>query len=240
MRWLARVSIGVGLLAAAALAAIYNPEPLFAHHQGFGAIEIWSDRPIPPQAAAVVAEAQRRIARSPLWSPSQRFRIFICNDNWRLALHSMRFSGRMAGATDTIFTGDIYMRESDLAANRLIPPSRKADLSDRPLTYYLAHEMTHTLEMRALGRVPAARHPHWLLEGYADYVGKAGAFDYAANLTALRAGAPQMDWARSGLYRGYHLYTAHYLDRRGLTVRQLFDLSPSEENARAETLADRI
>ncbi len=238
MRGLTRVAVGLGLVAVAGLAVIYNPEPMFAHHRRFGAIEVWSDRPIPAPAAAVVAEAQRRTARSPLWSPDQRFHIFICNDNWRLALYSMRGQGKMAGATDTVFTGNIYMRESDLAANRLIPPSRKADLSDRPLTYYLAHEMTHTMEMRAFGRVPAARYPHWLLEGYADYVGKAGAFDYAANLTAFKAGAPEMDWAKSGLYRGYHLETAHYLDRRGWTVRQLFDARPGEAQARAETLRD--
>ncbi|MBS0335135.1 MAG: hypothetical protein JSS35_20395 [Proteobacteria bacterium] len=243
-RTIRRLSLGLGLgltaFAALILAAICLPQPLFAHHLRRGQVDLWSDRPIPPQARAVLDEAQRRIARSPLWSAEQRFRIFICNDNWRLALYSLRFSGRMAGATDTLFTGNVYMRESDLAANRLIPASPGADLADRPLAYYLAHEMTHTLEMRAFGRAPGRRYPHWLVEGYADYVGKAGAFDYAANLAALRVGDPAMDWERSGLYRVYHLYAAHYLDRLGLGVRQLFAAPPSEARARSETLADRI
>jgi len=220
--------IALGLI----LAAAFNPQAVFAHHLRYDAYDVWSDRPIPATAAkAVLDDTTRRLARSPLWSADQRFRVFICNDNWRLALYSYRFSGRMGGATDTILTRNVFLRESDFATNRLIPRSRKGDMSDRPLSYYLAHELTHVMESRAFGLVPAARCPHWLLEGYADYVGKAGRFDYAANLTLLKAGAPELDWKRSGLYRVFHLETAYYLDRRGWTVRQLFARRPSEAEA---------
>jgi hypothetical protein len=232
-RWPARLALGVLALAAAVLAVIYFPQPLFTHHLRYGAYDLWSDRPIPPQAPAVLDEVTRRISRSPLWSPDQRFAAFICNDNWRLALYSQRFSGKMAGATDTVFTRNVYLRAADIAANRLIPPHPGADMRDRPLTYYLAHEFTHSMESRAFGRWPARRYPHWLLEGYADYVGKAGQFDYAANLAALKAGAPEMDWKKSGLYRVYHLETAFYLDHEHIGVRQLFSARPTEAEALA-------
>jgi len=209
-RWVVRLGLAIAAAAALVLAAICTPYPLFAHHLRDGAYDVWSDRPIPDAAAkAVLGETTRRLSRSPLWSPDQRFRVFVCNDNWRLALYSLRFSGHMAGATDTVFTRNVYLRESDFSSNRLIPPSRRADMTDRPLAYYLAHEFTHVMESRAFGRAPALRYPHWLLEGYADYVGKAGRFDYAANLALLKAGAPELDWRRSGLYRVYHLETAY-------------------------------
>ncbi|HEY2357785.1 MAG TPA: hypothetical protein VGH86_10075 [Phenylobacterium sp.] len=229
--WLLRILIGLALLTAVVLAVIWFPQPLFAYHLRHGAYDLWSDRPIPPQARGVLDEVTRRLSRSPLWSPDQRFAAFICNDNWRLALYSQRFSGKMAGATDTIFTRKVYLRGADIAGNRLIPPHAGADMSDRPLTYYLAHEFTHSMESRAFGRAPALRYPHWLLEGYADYVGKAGQFDYAANLAALKAGSPQMDWKKSGLYRVYHLETAYYLDHRHMGVRDLFAARPSEAEA---------
>lgn len=229
--WLVRLGAGLGLALAIVLALIWFPQPLFAHHLRYGAYDLWSDRPIPIQARGVLHEVSRRLSRSPLWTPDQRFAVFVCNDNWRLALYSMRFSGKMAGATDMIFTGNVYLRASDIAANRLIPPHPGADMSDRPLTYYLAHEFAHTMESRALGRAPTLRYPRWLLEGYADYVGKAGRFDYAQNLAALKADAPEMDWRRSGLYRGYHLETAYYLDRRNMAVSELFAAKPSEQDA---------
>jgi hypothetical protein len=237
-RVLARISVAMAAAAVLIVTAICTPYPLFAHHLRYGAYDVWSDRPIPAAAArAVLDETTRRLARSPLWSPDQRFRVFVCNDNWRLALYSLRFSGRMAGATDTIFTRNVYLRESDFAAGRLIPPSPRADMTDRPMAYYLAHEFTHVMESRALGRAPSLRYPHWLLEGYADYVGKAGRFDYAANLALLQAGAPELDWRRSGLYRVYHLETAYYLERRGWTVAELFARRPSEAEALRAVMA---
>jgi len=237
-RWAGRVALAAALAVGLILAAAFNPQAIFAHHLRYGAYDVWSDRPIPAAAArAVLDDATRRMARSPLWSADQRFRVFICNDNWRLALYSYRFSGRMGGATDTLLTRNVFLRESDLATNRLIPPSRGRDMTDRPLSYYLAHEFTHVMESRAFGLVPAARYPHWLLEGYADYVGKAGRFDYAANLALLKAGAPELDWKTSGLYRVFHLETAYYLDRQGWTVGQLFARRPSEREALAAVLA---
>jgi hypothetical protein len=234
LAWTLQIAAAAAAFAGAILALIFLPYPFFSHHLREGAYDVWSDRPIPAAAAHTVLEdVTRRLARSPLWSPDQRFRVFICNDNWRLALYSYRFSGRMAGATDTIFSRNVYLRRSDFASNRLFPANPKADMTDRPLSYYLAHELTHVLESRAFGRAPAARYPHWLLEGYADYVGKGGRFDYAANLAALKAGAPELDWRRSGLYRVFHLETAYYLDRLHWTVPELFARKPDEAAALA-------
>ena len=232
-RWPLHLAGGFGLVVALSLTVIYTPYPLFAYHLRHGEFDLWSDRPIPAAANAVLDAAGARIARSALWSPGERFRLFVCNDNWRLALYSLRFSGRMAGATDTVFTRNIYLRQSEFVSDRLVPPSARAVMSDRPLDYYIAHEATHVMESRAFGLAPALRYPHWLLEGYADYVGKAGNFDYAANLAQLRAGAPELDWKRSGLYRVYHLETAYYLDRRRWTVAELFQRRPNEATALA-------
>jgi hypothetical protein len=187
----------------------------------------------------VLDDADRRITRSELFTPDQRFAIFLCNDNWRLALYSQRFSGRMGGATDSAFTGNIYLRRSDLALNRLIPAGGWTPaLADRPLAYYIAHEATHTLQGQAFGPLNAVAWPHWLREGYADYVGKAGQFDVAANLAALKAGAPEMDWTRSGLYRRYHLEVAYLIDHKGESVRQLYAEKRDEASVARELEAD--
>ena len=153
-------------------------------------------------------------------------------------LFSERFQGTMGGVTDMIFARNVFMRSSDIAANRLIPPHPNADMRDRPLTYYLPHELTHVLESRAFGRGPQFRYPQWLLEGYADYIGKGGQFDYAENLRLLKAGAPQLDFARSGLYRRFHLEVAYYLDHRRWTVRQLFAARPTAAQALAAVKAE--
>ena len=235
-----RVMLAAVLAVAVGLIVLCTPQPLFAYHLTHGRYQVWSDRPIEPQIAGVLDDVTRRISRSAIYSPDQRFRIFICNDQWRLALYSERFSGGMGGVADTAFTRNVYIRRADIQRNRLIPPHGwKATMSDRPLSYYLAHELTHVMESRAFGRGSSVRYPNWLNEGYADYIGKGGRFDMAKNAADLRAGAREMDPNASGLYRRYHLEVAYLLDRQGLTIRELYANPPDEAALRARIIADR-
>lgn len=216
------------------------PQPLFAHQMTYGRYHLWSDRPIDePAARRVLDDAQRRISKSELYTPNQQFRIFLCNDNWRLLLFSQRLSGAMGGVADFWLTRNIYLRQSDLATNRLIPTHGWIiSMSDRTLSYYLAHEATHILESRALGPLNYGFTPRWLIEGYADYVGKGGTFDVAENLAALRAGAQEMDPKASGLYRRYHLAVAYQLDHKHLTARQMFAAKTAEPGVLADLRSD--
>jgi hypothetical protein len=70
--------------------------------------------------------------------------------------------------------------------------------------------------------------PAWLIEGHADYVAKAGAFDFEENRRLLREGDFRLDPARSGLYRSYHLMVAMLIERDGYTIRRLFSEPPPE------------
>lgn len=222
-----------------ALTVLAFPQPLYAHHMTYGRYQVWSDRPIDAGAAQhVLDDAQLRISKSAFYSPDQQFRIFVCNDNWRLALYSQRLSGAMGGVADGWLTRNIYLREADFATNRLIPPSRKADMTGRSLSYYVAHEATHVMESRALGRLAVVRYPVWMMEGYADYVGKGGQFDVAANIEALKSGKPEMDPLQSGLYRRYHLAVAYSLDHKAMTAHQMFAAKTSEPSVLADLRSD--
>jgi hypothetical protein len=239
-RWVARVLLAIGLAAVALFAVLCTPQPFFAHHVSFGRYRVWSDRPIPRQIAGVLDDVTRRLARSDLYTPDQRFRIFLCNDEWRLALYSWHFQGGMGGTTDGAFTQNVYIRRSDVALNRLIPRQgwTAEKMAGRPLSYYIAHELTHVLEARAFGRTDGLRYPRWLREGYADYVGKGGDFDLAANARLLRAGAPALDPKVSHLYLRYHLEVAYLMDRKHRTIRQIFADPPDEATLLAQIKAD--
>ncbi len=240
-RFLLRLFAIAGLVVGAGLAVLCTPQPLFGHHLSYGRYQVWSDRPIEAEIRGVLDDVTRRISRSAIYSPDQRFRIFICNDQWRLTLYSQRFAGGMGGMADTGFTRNVYIRRSDIPRNRLIPPSgwAAAKMADRPLSYYIAHELAHVMESRAFGRGSAVRYPVWINEGYADYVAKAGQFDLAKNAADLRAGALAMDPRASGLYRRHHLEVAYLLDRQGLSIRQLYADPPDEAVVRARIIADK-
>ncbi|MDB5394536.1 MAG: peptidase superfamily domain protein [Rhodospirillales bacterium] len=53
-----------------------------------------------------------------------------------------------------------------------------ADAEDRLLSYFIAHEAAHAMQSRAFGYLFGLGYPEWLNEGYADYVGKGGDFNF--------------------------------------------------------------
>ena len=229
MRWLRRLFKLVFVAAALWIGVLAFPQPMFEHRLSHGQFDIWSDRPIPPEIRPILDDVTRRLERSELYDARQRFRLFCRNDDWRMALYSQRFSSAPGGVADTWLTRNIYLRRSDIAANRIFPPTGElADAAARPLAYFIAHEATHVMEARAFGRLMALRYPSWLREGYADYVGKGDGFDFDENRRMLIAGDPLLDPAR-GLYRRHHLLVALLIDRDGLSVRTIFADPPEEE-----------
>ncbi len=227
MKWVRRAALAITLPLALVIGLLLFPQPLFGHSLTHGNFQIWSDRPIDPAIAAVLDDAGRRLRRSELYEEGEAFRIFICNEPWRLGL--LTRSTQVGGVAETVFTRNIYLRELDIPANRLVPPwGRLADAEVRTLSYFIAHEAVHVLQSRRFGRLNMARHPAWLTEGYADWVAKAGAFDFEENRRLLRAGDPRLDVGSSGLYRRYHLMVAELIERRGFTAERLFTDPPSE------------
>lgn len=232
-----RAAVAVALVMLAYIGVLAFPQPLFSHHTSYRNYEVWSDQAIPPQIAQVLDDATRRLRTSELHEPDKTTKIFFCNASWRLWLFSQQFSDQTGGNADTWLTRNVYIRSSDIAANRIHSPGTGPilDAAQRPLSYYIAHEVTHILESRAFGRLMYLRYPQWLTEGYADYVGKGGDFNFDENRLLLVAGDPLLDYRKSGLYRRFHLEVFHLLNQKGLTVGQIFSDPPREQD-----LLDRL
>ena len=109
-----------------------------------------------------------------------------------------------------LVTQNIYIRSSDIESNRVTLPGGIdiADATVQPMSYLIAHEAAHTMERREFGRLGVLRHPQWLIEDYAGYVGKGGQFDFEEKRALLARGDKAMDFSRSGLYRSFHLQVA--------------------------------
>lgn len=219
----------MAVLVAAYLLLIVWPQPFFAHRTVYGIYHVWSDAPIPPQIRSVLDDVTRRLRASPLHDPKRPVEIYLCNAPWRMWVYGMQFSTRYGGIADVWLTRHVVIRASDVAANRIVPPGPGpiADEQHRPLSYFIAHEITHVDVSRRYGRAMNVRYPQWLMEGYPDYVGKAGDFDFDANRARFLAGEAALDPARSSLYLGHHLRVAYLLDRRHWTLDQLFDHPPA-------------
>ncbi len=216
------------------------PKPVFAYRSTYQNYQMWSDQPIPGEITDVLDDVTRRLRTSSLHDREMPVEIFFCNEPWRLWLYGRAFNARMGGVADVWLTRQVFIRASDIPANRILPPGPRpiADAAQRPLSYFIAHEITHSDVSRAFGRTVMLRYPQWLLEGYADYVGKGGDFDFDDNRALFGAGAWELDRDRSGLYREYHLKVAYLLDKKGWTLQQVFANPPDEHELDARLRAN--
>ncbi|WP_157202082.1 hypothetical protein [Massilia sp. Root335] len=230
-----RTVLMAGVISIAVLFSVYLclliwAKPMFEYRTVYGIYQVWSDRPISPAIRPVLDDVTRRLKTSAVHDASVPVEIYICNAPWRMWLYGMKFSTRYGGVADVWLTRHVIIRAADIAANRVVSPWPYPipDEQHRPLSYFIAHEITHVDLSRRFGRTMVARYPEWLMEGYPDYVGKGGDFDFDANRAKFLAGAPELSRATSSLYLGYHLRVAYLLDKKHWTLDRIFAKPPSD------------
>jgi hypothetical protein len=221
LRRLASRAALVGAFAIAGYGALLlHPQPLFAFSARDATIVLHAREPLPAEVQGVLADARRRVEASPFYDPTATYDAFLCDDVRTFTAFTLWNRG--AGAVSQWdLTGNIFLRPSHVERNRLVGRSGNETPGERTLSYFIAHEVTHTMLARRIGRLRYARLQRWQVEGYADYVGKAGEFDFEKTLAAFRAGTRELDPKRSGLYLRYHLLVAYLLDRQGMSAETL-------------------
>jgi hypothetical protein len=235
-------ALGIGIVFVSYLVLLSHPGLFFRHAFTRGGITLYSDEPIPPEATGRVLDVvERRLARSPLAAPSRvkDLRIYICNRRWRFALFA-NFRYKAAGLAYGPLSGNIFLRTAHFDANRLVNYSGREVPGERTLSYYIAHEIMHTLVTRELGVVKQWRLPDWKNEGYADLIAKGGEFDYERAREQLRRGDRELDPKRSGLYLRYHLLVAYLLDHQGISVDDLLSREFDPARLEEEILASDV
>ncbi|HEX6739704.1 MAG TPA: hypothetical protein VF310_15595 [Vicinamibacteria bacterium] len=231
-----RALLVLGAAAAAYAALLARPQPLFAYELRAGNVVLHARAPLPPRAMEIAEEARRRVAVSPFYAAGDTYHVFLCDTSALFAFFVPQ-ACRVGGNADVYFSGNVFLRPARIERDRLVGYSGREPDGERTLTYFIAHEITHLMVAHRLGRWANFRLAAWQREGYADYVGKAGAFAFSRERDRFRANDPALDPARSGLYLRYHLLTAHLLDHKRLTpealLAQPLAAEPLEEELRA-------
>ena len=204
------------------------PSFLYSHKYINDNLVIHSDKAIPKNIKTITDEVLIRLKRSELYSAEQTYNVYIPTEYWRWGIVSMPIYYQNAGAFCIGNNHNVFFRPSDIAGNKLIPPSGKlADAQERDLIYFITHEVGHALMFERVGVIPHFRDlPKWLREGYPDYIAKES-FDFEDNLDQFN----NNEWRlteKSGLYVRYHLFVYLLLDKEGYSLKQLIDNAPDK------------
>lgn len=202
------------------------PHPLFAHELTSAGITVHSTQPIPEAMKTTLERARARLDRSPLSAGTRDVHVFICDSPWLFGLFA-RQNYRVGGVADWLVGQHVFLRKSDMQNDRLIGPSGRPASADRPLSYFIAHELMHVANARAVGRWGYARMPQWVDDGYADYVARD--IDLGDALSRMKEGARELDPLRSGLYLRYQLMVAYLLEKQAVPLSELLTAPPPRE-----------
>lgn len=223
--------------AAAWLALILHPQPLFAYSAQRANIVLHTRAPMPAQVGPLLDEVVRRISRSPLYDPGRTHHVFLCDT--RTLFGFLTVDGyRAGGVAHAELGGNVFIRPFSIERGTVTGPSGQETTGERTLTYFIAHELTHAMTAERTGRWRYRQLSAFQVEGYADYVGFGRPLDLARERQALLADAPEMSPRRSGLYKRYELLVAYLLERRGLSVDDLLAARVEQRPIEDELLGD--
>lgn len=222
--------LGIGLIY---LSILIYPNLLFANHYDYKNYEIYSDNPIPENIENVLDDAINRIEFSELYDPNENFRLYLCNDNWRFYFFTR--NNNAGGVVNFIISGNIFIRENDVANNEIIPPkSWRNSLVDRPLSYFISHETIHSLQ-RKYDRFLILTTPVEIIEGYAEYIAKRKTNNLDALISDYRANSSTMN-PKNGLYDKYNLYVHYLIEKKGYNFERIINEQPDIEKTLSELI----
>ncbi len=234
-RWGRRAAIAASILFVSYGMLLARPQIVFACETRAGNLVLHSRAPLPRQSLEIAEHARERVARSPFYDPGATYDVYLCDTPSLFALFTR--DDYEAGGVASGLTDNVFLRPAHVDRDRLVGPSGAEASGDRTLTYFIAHEITHVMVMRRLGLLRHFRLQRWQREGYADYVARAGTFDFSAARQGLKNHARELDPQRSGLYVRYQLLVSYLLDGKGMTPETLL-AAPIDPTPIERQLAD--
>lgn len=221
---------------ATGVAVLVHPQPAFAYHVQSGRLSLFSDRPFDVEKSkSLLAEVDRRLHLTSLDHGDGEHRIFVANSLWRARLVFLWNFGA-GGVNYYPLTRNVFIRRSDIGNNRVLRAAGPVS-PPRTFAYYATHEIAHSLAGEAVGPVSYHSLPAWIREGVADYIGLAQPVDFENLIERLRAGDPELDPKRSGLYLRYRLLVSYFVDHEHWSLEQLLASPMPQPEAEARMLA---
>lgn len=204
---------------------------LFFRQEQVGNLDIYHHSD--PASVKIVGErALEKIKKTTLYDSSATYRVFLTCSTAEYAFFTTLWQG--SGGVFLVFArGNIFIRPSIPAQDRLIAPTGELVGADRPLNYFIAHEAAHAMTYEKVGFIRYNALNDWIREGIADRIAR-DSFDYEENLEKFRSGANELNPAASGFYLKYQLLVEYALKYGKFDVEKLLEANPDGSIFEAE------
>ena len=212
------------------LAELVKEAPaMFDYETSYGNLSLYSDQPFDKtKAINILIDVDQRLKTSPIFDKNVVHRAFICNETWREELF-LQGAGRIGGLNHFPTARHVFLTKARVEDDALLSPRGRPIAEPRSLSYYLAHEFTHTLIGDQVGVVEFNTMPRWLAEGYPDYVALGPNYSYQKALESYQNRDPRVHGTLAEDYLRYGVLVAYALERQRTEVTKLFENPPNEK-----------
>jgi len=184
------------------------------------------------EVKTVGERALAKIKKSSLYNPAATYRVFLTDSADEYAYFTTLW--RNSGGVFLIYAnGNVFIRPSIVERDKLISPTGELVAEDRPLNYFIAHEVAHAMTYEKIGFSKYNALNQWVREGIADYIGR-DEFDFDKMLENNRNELPLTDYKQSGLYLEYQLLVEYMFKYKAATVESLLEQNPNEREVENE------
>ncbi len=178
---LSRLLLVIVLLGLIYILTLYFPQPFFKNKITYNKISLYSDEQIPEkEAIKILKSAEENIKKSKIYKKDTIHNIYFANNKLRWLYFSNK-NNNAGGLNYVIFNHSIFLRKADVLNNRLFNSKGEKVKGDRTLDYFIAHEITHTLEFQSMKFYKYPLNTNWVIEGYAEYIAH-GSQNYESSL----------------------------------------------------------
>jgi len=151
---------------------ILFPQQLFAYKIEYKEFTVCSNDKIDDKIKILLDNAMHLVQKSELYDPSHKYNIILCHNTFYNKIDN-RLLGIGPAARATFNKNVVIKVRIDPGKNLAFATFRKACEVD--LTYLLAHEIIHCLQVKKYGimKFNPFKHPEfWKLEGYPEYISR--------------------------------------------------------------------
>ncbi len=224
------LKIGLALLGVITLclSLFFYPQLLFRWSATVDNLSLYSDKSFSAKAGEKLLEqVQLKLSASPMYSTNEKYAIFICNTQWR---RSIFFIGdeNAGGIVYYPLSSNVFLNGGVIEENRKTSSSGMSDVLGRKLDHFIAHEIAHVLNGKAMGWIQFHYLPVWIKEGYAEYIGSQGTFNYDESAQAFINNSSKMNFPPSVPYLRYNLLVAYLTEKKNWSEKELFETTLSQ------------
>lgn len=169
IKWLG-VIIGVIIaLILLDLGVLATPGLFFPEEKQYGAITVYSEKPIGQETDSIMSEVFRRLNAVPIYDPDIKHNLCLCSTQEKFTFFS-RLTARKNRIMGFCLVGSAYINGDFIKELAMRTGGQPKYLTREGSVVHVAtHELMHGYITNYYGSIAARKLPEWKIEGYCEY-----------------------------------------------------------------------